>query len=207
MDAVSQCRENKSDHRKNMRNKIICLLGLVLFPCFLTGCLSVQEQSAFKAAGCPVENMSSLIVSKNIAANGQNLQHITIDGEKLGDLYTADLFSADFRIMKMLPGRHRVDMECVPVPVIYSGEFVAEKGKSYYLLIKQSFKSDGALMTRRIHGVAIVELPPDFNAADRHERSPFYAFTRIEEDGAEWMLYGDNEFLGKCKPVAYLRNK
>ena len=170
--------------------------------------MCVQELKSFKAVGSPIDNKSSIFVEPSLVdPYASPVPIVTIDGEKRGSSFLGRTF-----LMEMLPGLHQIKIVNLPKKgTTFSGQFVAENSKYYYLIINKTkayTRGSGYTETHvRIHGVSIVELPLGFNFADENQRMQLNKTSTIkEEDGSTWTLYGDNAFLRKCKTVAYLRN-
>jgi hypothetical protein len=188
--------------------RFVSLSIMVCLTCLASGCttlnislLVVQQQDTFKAAGCPADNKSSLCGT---------FCKTFIDGKSLFPFYFSPPGPPTAWLLEMLPGRHHVRIEWGEKKYgggVFSGEFVAEKGITYYLLVKRSTLSSSAgtgyAIESRLKEVAIGALPSSVNVSDASQRRQLAGVRTIPGSGE--MVYDDSDLLRNCNIVAHLR--
>ena len=153
---------------------------LTLAACLLAGCVSVQQHSSFRAAGCPAGNRSTLYV-------GYHLNSVRIDGEKVSLLGKG--WGTAAWIVELLPGRHQVEGVWVGK---FSGEFVAERGHNYAVQTDTRHTPVAGGTRVDLDRIYIVELP----LGKEHEVTSGQRLGAVETEG--------DKTLKKCKTVAVL---
>jgi hypothetical protein len=126
----------------------IAVLGLTTS--LLVGCVSVSQQSAFKAAGSPADRRATLRV-------GYDLASIKIDGEEVSQAGRG--FGTSAWVVEMLPGKHDVQAVWEEQKNL-SGTFEAEAGKNYILRTNfTKIPMSGSGYLKVLTSVEIVEVP------------------------------------------------
>lgn len=193
-----------------MKRFVVSAIAGVL-ACLLTGCLSVRQLGAFRAAGCPVDNKAVLNL---IDESHAPVAEMRVDNEIV---HPAPAIVVSPDLVEMLPGRHQIDIkwDISGMELQHGawnqnerGEFVAENGKEYFLFIDADMQESSFQYSRysysisrkyTVRGVSILEFPVGFHGTKSREMKLMWNYT--QDNGKTVPNY---DLLRKFKTVGIL---
>jgi hypothetical protein len=152
----------------------------MLLAILLTGCTSIHKHTAYREAGSPIDNRSTILI-------GYHLDSVKIDGEDVSLLGQG--WGTAAWIVEMLPGLHKV--EGIWGGRKFSGSFEAKNGKDYTLMTDTSSVVRGDIKVRALHQVYIAELPSGESHSLSLEQRMGFTQTKADEAKKEYKKVAD----------------